>query len=148
MAKKLKIKFRKYPSIIINRTAVRDDKLVYIARANKQIRYPSRDRSRIVYIGTTRKGARRIASSAASKGEQLLYDYGIKHLEFNIVTCTRRPGVETWKKLEKALIIRFRERFGIPPKANKAGKFWHAEKDKKKRYFSQEKLDQVIDALS
>lgn len=148
MAKKLKIKFRTYPSIIINRTAVRDDKLVYIARANKQIRYPSRVRSRIVYIGTTRKGARRIASSAASKGEQLLYDYGIKQLEFNIVTCTRRPGVETWKKLERALIIRFRERFGIPPKANKAGKFWHAEKDKKKRYFSQEKLDQVIDALS
>ena len=114
MAKKLKIKFSENPSIIIHRTAVRHDKLVYIARANKKRGYPLRNKSRIVYIGTTKKGARRIASSAASKGEQLLDEYGMKHLEFNIVTCSRRQSVETWKKLERALIIRFRERFGLP----------------------------------
>ncbi|MGD0168715.1 MAG: hypothetical protein ABSE54_03220 [Smithella sp.] len=145
MAKKLKIKFDNKPSIIIHRTAVHNDKLVYIARANKKIKYPSHEKSRIVYIGTTKKGAKRIASSAALRGEQLLYEYGIKHLEFNIVTCTGRTGVETWKKLERALIIRFRERFGIPPKANKSGKFWR--KDKKILY-SEKRLDQVIDALS
>jgi hypothetical protein len=146
MPKRLKIKFSNYPSIIINRAAFRDDKLVYIARANKKIGYPLRDRSRIVYIGTTKKGARRIASSAAWKGEELLYDFGMKHLEFNVVTCTRRPGVESWRKLERALIIRFRERFGSPPKANKAGRFWRWKDEK--LYFSQDKLDQVIEALS
>jgi len=147
MPKKLKIKLHKHPSITIHRAAFGDDKLVYIARANKKIDYPTfRNKSRIAYIGTTKKGARRIASSAAWKGEQLLYDYGMKHLEFHIITCTRRSGVNSWRKLERALIIRFRERFGSPPKANKAGKFWRWKDEK--HYFSQNKLDQVIDAMS
>lgn len=155
MRKRLKIKFSKSPSIIIHRAAFRNDRLVYVARANKRIRYPvgdksriaqMRERSRIVYIGTTKKGARRIASSAAAKGEELLYDYGMKGLEFHIVTCTRRPGVESWRKLERALIIRFRELYGDIPKGNNLGRFWRWKDEKD--YFSQDKLDQVIDALS
>ncbi len=88
---KLKIKFQKQPAITINRLAFRDNKLVYVARANKRIKYPLAH-SRIAYIGTTQKGARRIASSAAWKGESLLYQYGIKHLDFNIIVCGKRPG--------------------------------------------------------
>ena len=145
MPRKLPVKFGKHPSVIINRTAFRHDKLVYIARANKPIRYRW-GRSRIAYIGTTKKGARRIASSAAWKGEDLLYQYGIKHLELHVVICGKVPGVETWKKLERALLIRFRERFGDVPRANKVGKNsrWRNEK----KYFTQAKLDAVIDGLS
>jgi len=141
MAKRLKIKFQKQPAITINRLAFRDDKLVYVARANKRIRYPWAH-SRIAYIGTTQKGARRIASSAAWKGESLLYEYGINHLDFNIVVCGKLSGVESWKKLERALIIRFREIYGAIPKANKSGKNsrWRDEK----MYFSQDKLDKII----
>ena len=145
MPRKLPVKFRKEPSFIINRTAFRDNKLVYIARANKKIRYRW-GKSRIAYIGTTKKGARRIASSAAWKGEDLLYQYGIKHLELHVVICGKVQGVETWKKLERALLIRFRERFGQVPRANKAGEKTHWRNEKK--YFAEAKLDKVIDGLS
>ena len=145
MPRKLPVKFGKEPSFIINRTAFRDNKLVYIARANKKLRYRL-GRSRIAYIGTTRKGARRIASSAASKGEALLYQHGIKHLELHVVVCGKVQGVKTWKKLERALLIRFRERFGQVPRANKTGKKAHWRNEKK--YFTEAKLDKVIDGLS
>jgi hypothetical protein len=144
MPKKLSVKYRKPAALIINRVAFRDKKLVYVARANKKFRYPW-GRSRIVYFGTTKKGARRIASSAAWKGADVLYDHGVKHLELIVVVCGKTQGVETWKKLERALIIRFREKLGAPPKANNTGHNmrWRDER----KYFTDKKLDKIIDAL-
>lgn len=144
MPKRKLIRVHPHPCLTIHRTAFRDNKLVYIARANKKIRYPW-GQSRIAYIGTTKKGARRVASSAAWKGELLLYTYGIKYLEFYIITSGKVPGVETWRKLERALLIRFKEKYGNIPEANKTGKFmrWKDEL----HYFSQDKLDKIIEKL-
>jgi len=142
-SKKLRVKCKPEPAITIYRLAFKTDKLVYIARANKKIKYPWA-KSRIAYIGTTKKGARRIASSAAWKGEDLLYQYGIKHLDFHIVSCGKRPNVESWKKLERALIIRFKEIHGAIPKANKVG----GKRGDEMNYFSQYKLDDIIKRLS
>lgn len=144
MSKYLSIKIRKQPAIIINRIAFRDNKLVYIARANKKLRYPW-GKSRIAYIGTTKRGARRIASSAAWKGEDLLFGYGVKHLEFNFVTCRRVPGLESWKKLERALLIRFREKYGAVPRGNNIGKKMHWKVEE--QYFSTKTLDKIIETL-
>lgn len=55
MAKRLKIKFRPEPVMSISRRAFREKKHVYIYKWGK---------SRIVYIGSTKVGAARIASSA------------------------------------------------------------------------------------
>lgn len=145
MPKRLKIKWQRTPAIVINRTAFRDNKLVYVARTNKTNRYPL-GRSRIAYIGTTKKGARRIASSAATRGADLLYEYGIKHLELSVVTCSKVQSVETWRKLERALIIRFRELYGRIPRANNAGARmrWKDEL----RYFRIEKLDELLHELA
>lgn len=144
MPKKLSVKYRRPAALIINRVAFRDKKLVYVARANKKFRYPW-GRSRIVYFGTTRKGARRIASSAAWKGADVLFNHGVKHLELIVVVCGKTQGVETWKKLERALIIRFREKLGASPKANATGHNmrWRDERN----YFSDKKLDKIIDGL-
>ena len=144
MPKRLKVKWQLKPAIIIDRTAFHDSKLVYVARANKRIRYPW-GRSKIAYIGTTKKGARRIASSAAYRGENLLYEFGIKNLEFNVVTCGKVPGVGTWKKLERALLIRFRERFGAIPKANNSGQKTHWKDER--RYFKIDRLDKLLDEM-
>ena len=149
MPKKLMVKYRKQPAIVINRVAFKDSKLVYVARANKKIRYPGGgrgDKSKIAYIGTTKIGARRIASSAVWKGADLLFEYGIKHLELHIVLCGKRPGVESWKKLERALLIRFKELYGAIPKANNQGQKmrWKDER----LYFSQDRLDKIIEELS
>jgi hypothetical protein len=69
----------------------------------------------------------------------------MKHLDLIIVLCTRRQGVETWRKLERALIIRFRERFGAIPKGNNQGKnmHWRDELD----YFATKRLDKILDEL-
>ena len=145
MPRKLKIRSSKQPAIVINRVAFRDKKLVYVARANKKLKYPW-GRSRISYIGTTKRGAHRVASSAVWKGADLLFQYGIKHLELNVVTCQKIPGVESWRKLERALLIRFREIYGEIPRANNAGKKMKWKKEKK--YFPERQLEKVIEGLS
>jgi hypothetical protein len=145
VAKRLRIKYNLVPVLSITRKAFREKKLVYLARANKGIKYPW-GRSRIVYIGTTEVGAARIASSAVWKGGGLLDAHGVKHLDFHVVNCTRIQNVESWKKLEKALLIKFREQFGAVPRANSQGKLmrWGDEKD----YFAAKKLTEVLEAFS
>lgn len=145
MARKLRIKFGLEPVMSITRRAFREKKLVYLACASKKLGYPW-GKSRIVYIGTTEVGAGRIASSAAWKGADLVLAFGVKRLDFHVVICRRMQNVESWKKLEKALIIKFRERFGAVPRANRRGKLmrWGDEKN----YFADKRLEQVIEAFS
>lgn len=141
MLNKLKIKTTSEYAISINRKATSNDKLVYVAVANKAIKYPKGD-SKIVYIGTTKNGAYRVATSAAQKAYEKLFDHGVNCLFFYIITCTPRNGVKTWYKLERALLIRFREIFDSPPELNSHGvkMKWTNEKD----LFTQSKLDKVI----
>ncbi len=137
----MKAKVSSKPAITITRNAIKADKLVYVAQANKAIRYKYGE-SRIVYIGTTKAGARRIAQSAASKAEELLRLYGVRTLQFYTVTSTKIPGLKSWRLLERALILRFRERFGEPPKSNIIGKRmkWNDELE----YLTHKKLDDII----
>ncbi len=144
MPRRLSVRVSGDPALVINRTAFRAEKLVYAIRANRALSY-TYGTSRIAYIGTTQQGAWRIASSAAWKGEDLLYRRGITQLELYVVTCRKLHGVQTWRKLERALLIRFREKFGQPPQANTTGKWTHWRDEK--RYFTQATLDNVIDEL-
>lgn len=113
--------------------------------ANKKYKYEM-GRSKIVYIGTTKGGANRIAASAAEKAGDLLGHYGVSHLECFVLTTSVQAGVETWRILERGLIIAFRERFGIPPKCNKTGQSmkWRNELD----YFRKNRLESIIEELS
>lgn len=133
------------PAVTITRTATKVKELVYIAVANKKIRYPVGS-SRIVYIGTTKNGAARIAASAAAKANQMLGLHGVQHLELFVVTSTSVSKVKTWHKLERGLILAFRERFGEPPKCNIVGKKmrWTDEL----QYFTRSRLDGVIERYS
>lgn len=47
----------------VNRVTVGKDKLVYVILQDKKMQYPE-GRSRVVYIGTTKNGGARIATSA------------------------------------------------------------------------------------
>jgi len=141
----LRIKYRDQPAVVVHRAAFKDKKLVYVGRANKPYRYPL-GRSHIVYIGTTKRGARRVASSAARKGEDLLFGHRIKRVEFSVVTCGKLQAVATWRKLERALLIRFREIYGTIPRGNVRGEKmkWEDEKD---LYFSIKRLDSLLKEL-
>src|SRR5438874_458092 len=108
------------PAITITRTAYAAAELVYIAYANKPLRYHHGD-SRIAYIGTTKNGVWRVASSAAWKAGDLFNRKGLHTLEFYIIATPRRGRHATYRKLERALLLRFRERYGSTPAANKQG---------------------------
>ena len=141
----LRINFTE-PVLTINRVAFgQGDRFVYVICAKKKFRYPW-GKSRIGYIGTTKRGARRVASSAVWKGEHLLSGYGVKHLDVRIIRCHRKQAVETWRKLERALLLKFRELYGKIPVANKAGgrMKW---KDERK-YFKSSRLEHILDQLS
>lgn len=147
MARKTsRVKTSKWPALTITRIGFQADDLVYIAKANKCIRYPSGQRSAIAYIGTTKKGVSRIASSAVWKARDILATHGITHLEFYVVTAQPKPRAKVPRKLERALLMRFRERFGSVPVGNNHGKrlMWLDELE----YFAYRKLDKVLDQYS
>jgi hypothetical protein len=145
MARRLRVKIHRASVMSITRRAFDAKKLVYVARANKRFKYPW-GHSRIVYIGTTEVGAGRIASSAVRRGSALLFDHGVKQLDFHMVVCGRIQNVESWKKLENALLIKFRESFGAVPRGNTQGKRMHW--DDEKKYFADKKLQEIIEAFS
>ncbi|MEP6742338.1 MAG: hypothetical protein ABJB61_07550, partial [bacterium] len=145
MPKKLRIKAPVTPALVINRAAIKGDRLVYLAVANKRMKHPFGS-SRIVYIGTTKAGASRIAASAAAKASQMLALHGVKELEFYVVTCGSRKRVKTWTKLERGLILTFRQQFGAIPNCNLQGKRmkWTDELN----YFTERRLRDVIARFS
>jgi hypothetical protein len=141
---KLRVKKHKGIALQVHRLAIKVDKLVYVLLTNKKLKYRY-GRCRVAYIGTTKKGARRIMQSAANKAGNLLEQYGIKTLEAHIVTCQQRPGVETWKKLERALLLEFRSHFGEVPKGNNQGQRIR-ERDEF-RYFQRTRIRSIVVTL-
>ena len=94
--------------------------MVYILVANKLYKYQD-GRSRIIYIGTTGKGAGRPATSAVDKASQAFRELrGVKQIEVHIVTCRGRKGIQRpWEHLESALLGTFRGRYFQLPRYNK-----------------------------
>jgi predicted GIY-YIG superfamily endonuclease len=131
--------------VIIHRRANATKRLVYVAVANKPYKYPY-GRSRILYIGSTKKGSSRVAASAAAKAKHLLNEHGVRELEFYTVNCTARQRVKTWMKLERSLLLSFRERFGEVPIGNTHGRKmkWTDELS----FFTRRRLNAVLDKYS
>lgn len=96
-------------------------KLVYVLVADKRLQYPN-GKSRIAYIGTTKKGVARIAQSVASRADAILQLSGVRTFRARVLTCRPRQRVKMWHKLERALLITFREQFGEVPRCNSHGK--------------------------
>jgi hypothetical protein len=139
--RKLKISRETVHALEVGRSALHSTSLVYLAVANKELKYPWA-RSRIAYIGTTGVGGARIFTSAAALAPRALHLHGVKTLNFYAITCRPRQNVRTWRKLERGLILKFRERFGAIPKLNTQGKNfkWTDEKD----YFTESGLESIL----
>ncbi|MBI4128297.1 MAG: hypothetical protein HY459_04495 [Parcubacteria group bacterium] len=120
------------PVLSVQITATKVKRLVYFLIANRPVRYGEKGHkkgySRIVYIGTTERGVRRIATSAsyhiAAAGELK----GIRRLDAYIVWVKSKKGPQTkkgmklWAVLERAMLLCFREMYGEPPRLNKQGR--------------------------
>lgn len=128
--------------LVLSRFSTTQPTLVYVLTANKYLKY-AYGRSVIAYIGTTKRGLKRIAESVADKAEDVLLNHGVRNLNAHIITCRGRRGARVWHKLERALIITFREKHGEIPRYNGHGKGWEWKDELK--YFNQASLRTVVD---
>lgn len=111
------ISLKKIPAFKVTRVSVGNDRLVYVMVADKKLNYLN-GRSRIAYIGTTKKGIFRVSGSVAERADHILRLHGVESFQVRIVTCHRRKHVKMWRRLEHALLVVFRELYGESPRCN------------------------------
>lgn len=119
--RRLRLSLKRDEALRASRVFTGSWKLVYVLIADKKLRYPL-GKSRVAYIGTTRNGGFRVAESVAAKAGDILTLHGVRSFHARIVTCPPRQRVRTWHKLERALLLEFKERFGDVPRSNSHGK--------------------------
>lgn len=133
------------PVVVVERRSINARKLVYVIVADRRITY-EKGRSRIAYVGTTQHGLNRIASSVAAHAPDVLSIRGVQRLEVHVLTCRGRGHVKTWVKLERAMLLAFKEQFGEIPVCNSHGhKFVETDEF---RYFAKARIKRIIDDLS
>ena len=118
--RKIRLSLKRDEALRATRVSVGKLKLVYVLIADKRIQY-TKGKSKIVYIGTTKKGVERIAQSVAFRADDILKLHGVRTFTARIVTCAPRQNVKTWNKLERALLLVFRTRYGDLPRCNSNG---------------------------
>ena len=143
---RLRISLERQPAMHVTRVGLAHDKLVYVLVTRRPLKYQWGRRSRIAYIGMTQNGLSRVANSLAYRAKEILVGRGISECDVRIVTCRGRRRVRTWAKLERAMLLSFRETFGEVPKCNTQGKLMR-ETDEF-QYFSRTAVKQVIEELS
>ena len=145
MAQRLRISLKKSPAITMRRVALEHERLVYVICADRKLKYPG-GYSQIAYIGTTKNGVARFIQSAAYRSWDVLWSRGVQSFDVRIVTCRARQGFKSWVKLERALIITFREMFGEPPMCNVQGRRIKLADEYER--FSEDRLKRIIETLS
>ena len=135
------------PVLTVDVAATKVTRLVYLLISNKPFKI-GRDYSRIIYIGTTEKGVRRIAGSASRQIEQAITKRvvpGLRRIDAYVVwakTRRGRPAVKEWYILERALLIRFFFKYGKPPPLNGTG---HKMKERNEfKVFTRRTIDRII----
>jgi hypothetical protein len=121
MRTRMAVSLKNKPAMTVHRRILEKDKLVYLLVAPKPIKREN-GRSRIAYIGTTKKGADRIATSAAYRAEEILEMRGLRTIDVYMVSCKARPGLKVWEQLEDALLAEFRSCYFELPLCNDRGK--------------------------
>jgi hypothetical protein len=138
----MKVHLDSKPVLAVHKRVLKKDRVVYFLVAPKAQKY-AEGRSRIVYIGTTKKGARRIASSAAFRAQELLEQRGFRKLHVHVVSCGPRSGMKSWEFLEKACLAEFRSHYRQLPKCNKQGLKLRWNK-KFRRLFRRERINKIL----
>lgn len=145
MIRRSSISLKTHPALVARRVILNDEKLVYVLVASKGLKYGNA-RSRIAYIGTTKKGGSRVAGSVSYRASSILGLHGVTEFEARIITCRPRQRVKMWLKLERALLLGFREMYGVVPKCNIHGKGF-VENDEFK-YFARARIKVILRSLA
>jgi hypothetical protein len=144
--RRLSIKAHRYETLYVARMPEDCERLVYVFRCDKRLTYPNGEKSRIAYIGTTASGVWRLTSSAAERAGHILGERGVESFTAHILTCTPRQRVKTWHKLERAMLLQFRELFDRVPICNTHGRQM-VETDEF-TYFAKARVTDLIGELS
>jgi hypothetical protein len=145
MIRRLRASLHRDEALRASRVTVGKSRLVYVLIADKRLNYTG-GKSRIAYIGTTKRGLGRVAGSVAKRADDILSLHGVRTFHARIITCNPRRRVRTWIKLERALLIAFKYRFEEVPKCNTHGK--RMKLDDELHYFSESGILNIIDELS
>ncbi len=143
--RRLRVRLSTTVPLTVRRTDVTTRRFAYLLVAQRPIEYPF-GRSPVVYIGNTSLGLARLASKATEVGPRILRRPGLFEFDLRVVTCPPRRKVQTWRKLERALLLRFRERYGEVPLFNRTGRRMQ-ERDEFD-YFLRDGIDSVFTAVS
>lgn len=143
--RRLNARLHRPPAMTVTPVSVKAKKLVYVLTADKKIPYLE-GRSCVVYIGTTKHGIRRIASSVAKHTEEILGIRGVKNLQAHVVAPAGRQSVKSWTLLERALLIAFKEKYGEQPRCNTQGKRMK-ERDEFE-YFTRRRISRILEDLA
>ena len=143
--RRLSISLREEPALQATRVALGKHRLVCALVVNRRFKYPG-GRSKVAYIGTTRVGAKRVAHSVATKADEILELGGVRSMTARIITCRPRQRVKTWLKLERALLIVFREMYGQVPRCNSHGTKMKARDEFE--YFARSRVRRVLEELA
>ena len=94
MAQRLRISLKPKPALTMRRVALEHERLVYVICADRKLKYEN-GYSQIAYIGTTRNGITRVASSAAHRSWDVLWAHGVQSFDVRIahVPATARLQV-------------------------------------------------------
>ena len=130
----------------VSRVVIGKKKLVYVIIASRSLKYLWGSRSRVAYIGTTKKGMARIAQSASARANAVLGLHGVRNFIVRIVICAPRRKVKTWEKLERALLLAFRHKYGKLPVCNTVGK--NIKETDEFRYFNRGRLEKILETLA
>ena len=142
---RLRISLKPEHAIEVPRVSVGARRLVYVICASRPLPY-EKGASKIAYIGTTQNGIDRVAQSAASRSDEVLGLHGIDRFHVRVVTCGPRRHVRSWRRLERAFLIRFRERYGEVPYCNATG----AGMVEKREFelFARSRIDAILEDLN
>jgi hypothetical protein len=144
LSRRLSVMVKWPPAMAVTRVAGSPKNLCYVVTANKIVAYRS-GRSKIVYIGATDEGIARLVNSVASRTEEILSNHDLTHFEAHVITCKSLPRVDTWRKLERALLLTFRDLHGEQPLCNRHGAGLQEEDEFS--YFARERVLNVLEDL-
>jgi hypothetical protein len=145
MAERLTISLKPKNAMQVTRVSIGKKKLVYIILAKNALKYPW-GRSKIVYIGATKKGVDRVAQSVAARAQDVLSIHGVHEFSVRIVTCSPKSGVKIWHKLERAFLLTFLNKYGALPKCNTQGRKMKQRGEFK--YFTHRRIERVLEMLA
>lgn len=143
--RRINVTLKRDRALHATRVSIGKSKLVYILVTDKRLKYPN-GKSRIAYIGTTKRGIRRVASSAARHADEILSLRGVRSFDARVVTCQPRQRVKTWLVLERALLVAFREIYGAQPRCNSHGKKFKARDEFE--YFRRKRIVGILEEMS